>query len=122
MVVIPAASVENSDENNIVAWAPMQAYNTSFEIPNGTIDKFIKEWSSQGIEGLDIQFYDKGYSQLKNGFERMRSISMILLIVGMAIILLVLIFFTFYSSLKTKKERLLNAHLGLGVENAPYHF
>ncbi|MCL2323104.1 MAG: hypothetical protein FWC47_13505 [Oscillospiraceae bacterium] len=111
-VIIPSASVENSDENNISDWGPMRAYNTSFEIPNGTIDKFVEEWNKQGIEGLDIQFYDKGYSQLKDGLDQMRIISVILIIVSAVIMLLVLIFFTFLFIIKNKKRTAVERSLG----------
>lgn len=114
MVVIPALSVENSDENNIVAYGPMQAYNTSFEIPNGTINKFVEEWNRQSVDGLEIQFYDKGYSQLKDGLDRMRTVSLILLIIGAAVMVLVLTFFTYLFISKNKKRTAIERTLGFG--------
>ena len=38
----------------------MTAYNTSFQIENGTMDAFLEAWEKQGIDSLDITFYDGG--------------------------------------------------------------
>ena len=113
-VVIPAASVKNSDENNIVAYGPMQAYNTSFQIPNGSIDAFMEKWNEQGIMNLDIEFYDMGYSKLKGGLEAIKSVSIVLLLLGVASTLLILVFFTYMFISKQKKRTAIERSLGLG--------
>lgn len=114
MVVIPSASVRNSDENNILSYGPMQAYNTSFEIPNGMVDTFTEAWNLQSIAGLDIRFYDKGYSRLKDGLDRMRGISLVLLLVGAAVSVLTLALFTRLFITGAKKRTAIERSLGLG--------
>jgi hypothetical protein len=46
-VIVPAASVKNSDAGNIAADGPMQHHNTSFQIPNGTIESWLEEWGGR---------------------------------------------------------------------------
>ncbi len=111
-VVIPAASVKNSDENNIISWGPMTAPTTSFQIPNGAISLFEEKWSRQGIEGLEIKFYDKGYTRLKMGIEKIRMISMILLTVSAVVMVLVLALFTFLFIARNKKRTAIERSLG----------
>ena len=55
-VIIPAASVENSDEDNILNFSPMKPSNTIFQIKNGTIDDFLAIWEEKGIDGLELAF------------------------------------------------------------------
>jgi len=112
-VIIPSASVKNSDENNIVAYDHMQAFNTSFQIPNGTIEAFMEEWNKQGITNLDIQFYDRGYTELKAGTDAIKNVSTVLLLSGVATNLLILIFFTYLFITKQKKRTAIERSLGM---------
>lgn len=111
-VIIPAASVKNSDAQNIIAWGPMRAATTSFEIPNGTIDSFEEEWNRQGIDGLKLTFYDKGYSRLKQGLDRIHTISLILLLISTVVMVLVLTLFTFLFIIKNQKRTAIERSLG----------
>ena len=111
-VIIPAASVKNSDAQNIIAWGPMRAATTSFEIPNGTIDSFEEEWNRQGIDGLKFTFYDKGYSRLKQGLARIHTISLILLLISAVVMVLVLTLFTFLFIIKNQKRTAIERSLG----------
>lgn len=92
-IIIPRASIQNSDSENVADWGPMKGWNTSFEIPNGTISRWKKLWEEQGIEGLEITFYDKGYSVLEDGIKRMKKMALILLAAGAVSTLCVLLFF-----------------------------
>lgn len=92
-IIIPRASVKNSDSENIADWGPMKGWNTSFEIPNGTISRWKELWEKQGIEGLEITFYDKGYSVLEDGIRRMKKMALILLVTGAVSVICVLLFF-----------------------------
>ncbi len=92
-IIIPRASIKNSDSENIADWGPMKGWNTSFEIPNGTISRWKELWEKQGIEGLEITFYDKGYSVLEDGIKRMKKMALILLVAGAVSVICVLLFF-----------------------------
>ena len=111
-VVVPSASIHNSDENNIVANGPMLAYTTSFEIPNGTIADYIEAWNKQDTSNLTIHFYDRGYTQLKGRLDTMRTISIVLLLTGIISMILILVFFTHLFVGKQKKRTAIERALG----------
>jgi len=112
-VVIPAASVKNSDENNIIEYGPMRFHNTSFQIPNGTIDDYTEAWNKLGITNLEIEFYDNGYTKLIDGLETIKSVALVLLLSGVAATVLVLVFFTYMFISKQKKRTAIERSLGL---------
>ena len=112
-VIIPSASVENSDENNLTGIGPMKGYSTSFEIPNGSIDEFSAAWEKQGIPSLDIKFFDKGYTKIKAGLDDMMNTASVLLIAGTAITLLILILFCHLFITKQRKRTAIERSLGM---------
>ena len=112
-VVIPSASVKNSDENNILDFGPMMGYTTSFQIPNGTSDEYLAAWAKQGIPELEINFYDKGYSKIKAGLDAMAATAVILLIAGAVTTLLVLILFCHLFITKQRKRTAIERSLGM---------
>ncbi|MDR0951840.1 MAG: ABC transporter permease [Oscillospiraceae bacterium] len=116
-VVIPAASVKNSDENNILRYAPMQAFNTSFQIPNGSIASYTEAWSKQGISNVEIQFYDRGYTQIKSGLDAMKNVSLVLVLSGAAATLLILTFFTYLFITTQKKRTAIERSLGMSKKS-----
>lgn len=92
--VIPWNAVpEDSWKDNIAAFSRMRGATTSFQIPNGTIQEFMDKWDRQGIEDLKITFYDKGYSQLKEGIENRMLMSWIFLVSGCVMSVMILLFF-----------------------------
>jgi predicted lysophospholipase L1 biosynthesis ABC-type transport system permease subunit len=92
-VVIPAKSVRESDADNIIAYGPMKDTTTAFQIPNGSIEKFMEKWLAQGNEELEITFHDKGYTQLQRGLENMKRIAALFLAIGAAMSLALVFFF-----------------------------
>ncbi len=112
-VIIPSRSVKNSDENNITYVGPMMGYNTSFRIPNGTIDKFMAAWKAQGIDGLEINFYDKGYSKIKAGLDSMKNMAVLLFTVGAATTLIAAMLFCHLFITKQRKRTAIERSLGL---------
>ena len=112
-VVIPAASVKNSDENNIAAMGPMKGYTTSFQIPNGHIDEYMAAWKKQGISTLEINFYDKGYTKIKAGLDDMMNTARVLLVAGTVITLLILILFCHLFIAKQRKRTAIERSLGM---------
>lgn len=94
-VIVPWNSIpEHAWEDNIACFESMSEGNTSFRIPNGTIDDFMEAWEKQGVEGLDIKFYDKGYSQLQAGIENRKLMAGIFLISGCMLAVMILCFFS----------------------------
>lgn len=112
-VVIPSASVKNSDDDNILAVGPMMGYSTSFQIRNGTADEYMAAWAKQGINELEINFYDKGYSKIKAGLDTMAATATILLAAGGATTLLVLLLFCHLFISKQRKCTAIERSLGM---------
>ncbi|MBU3874940.1 FtsX-like permease family protein [Faecalicatena sp. AGMB00832] len=95
VVVIPWGAVpENSWKDNIGSFGRMSGANTSFQIPNGTIQKYQELLEKQGIKDLKITLYDKGYTQLKDGIENRKLMSWIFLVSGCVMAVMILLFFS----------------------------
>ncbi|MDD3337295.1 MAG: FtsX-like permease family protein [Lachnospiraceae bacterium] len=108
-IIIPYASVTSSWDNNIVSFGRMNKGTTSFQIPNGGIEHYLKLWEKQGIDNLEIKFYDNGYSVLEENINNRRVMSVLFLAGGviMAILVLALFCHLFISraSMRTAIER-----------------
>ncbi len=113
-VIVAAASIKNSDERNIADYGPMKGYTTSFQIPNGSIGRYLEAWEKLGIDSLEIYFYDKGYSQLEDGLKNMKKMAYILLIAGVMTAILILIFFCNMFITRQKKRTAVERSLGAG--------
>lgn len=111
-IIIPDASIENGNEDNIGFAGRMKPYNTSFRIPNGTIDEFITEWEAKGIDDVEVRFYDKGYSKLEAGIKQMERMALILVGAGVVIAVLVTVFFCHLMITKQKKRTAVERSLG----------
>ena len=112
-VIIPAASVTESDEDNILGYGPMKDYNTVFQLENGRIDAFWDVWNKQGSSQLKITFYDKGYSALEQSFQNTRKMSAILLSAGIGTTILILLFFCHMFIAKQKLRTAVERSLGM---------
>ena len=112
-IVIPAKSIDASDRNNIVAYGPMMGYTTSFQIPNGTIEEYRKNFQKLGIDELEIKFYDKGYTELRAGLEHIKGMSLLLLAAGLMATVLILVFFCNMFITKQKKRTAIERSLGM---------
>lgn len=71
----------------------MKSSNTSFQIPNGSIAEYMEMWNKQDIAGLEIKFYDNGYTELREELETRKMTSKIFLVGGLSMALLILLFF-----------------------------
>ncbi len=114
-VFIPTASIKNSNVDNIAFYGPMKGYTTSFRIPNGSgsIEKYKRLWEAQGIDHLEITFYDGGYTKLDGGLKNMRTMSVILLTTGMVSAVCIVVFFCHLFITKQKKQTVVERCLGM---------
>lgn len=119
-IIVPWNSIEESDENHITAYGPMMGYTTSFQIPNGTIDTYMEAWNRQNVDGLTITFYDKGYSQLKDGLDRIRALGMALLTAGAVTVLLILFFFSHLFISRQNRRTAIERSLGMEKRQCRY--
>lgn len=116
-MIVPMNSIQNRDCCNILAYGPMKGSTTSFQIPNGSIDKFMEKWEKQGITDLDITFYDRGYSELKSGITQMKSMSILLCGVGLSISIFLLLLFNHLFIAKQKKRIAIERCMGVSKRN-----
>ncbi len=116
-MIVPMNSIQNRDCCNILAYGPMKGSTTSFQIPNGSIDKFMEKWEKQGIPDLDITFYDRGYSELKSGIIQMKSMSILLCGVGLSISIFLLLLFNHLFIAKQKKRIAVERCMGVSKGN-----
>ncbi len=112
-VIIPSKSIKNSDINNIIDYGPMKSDTTSFQIPNGSVEEFMKQWGKLGYDQLDIKFYDRGYSTLKAGMDNMKNMSMALIAVGFVMVVFLLLFFSHIFITKQIKRTAIERSLGM---------
>lgn len=114
-VFIPTASIKNSDENNIALYGPMKGYTTAFRIPNGSesIENYKALWEAQGIDNVEITFYDGGYTRLEGGLKNMRNMSLFLLATGIVSAVCIAIFFCHLFITKQKKRTAIERGLGM---------
>lgn len=112
-LIVPMQSVEARDGKNLLACGPMTDATSSFQIPNGGIDEFLKGWAEYGTDQLELTFYDMGYSQLKAGIDNMKKISLCLLVAGLVLTLLLLFFFSHLFITKQAQRTAIERSLGM---------
>lgn len=114
-VFIPTASIQNSNENNIALYGPMKGYTTAFRIPNGSksIENYKRLWEAQGVDHVEITFYDGGYSKLEGGLKNMWTMSAILLTTGIVSAVCIVVLFCHLFITKQKKQMAIERSLGM---------
>ncbi|MEA4914737.1 MAG: FtsX-like permease family protein [Christensenella sp.] len=121
-VVVPAASVKNSDANNILDYGPMKGFNTVFQIPNGSVERYLEKWNAIAGTGdgdgigshIEISIYDKGYTQIKEGLSQINQVAVALLVSGLLVTILILLFFCNLFIGKQKRRTAIERSLGMG--------
>lgn len=112
-LIVPMESIAARNEKNLVACGPMTDATSSFQIPNGSIDAFLKGWAEYGTDKLEFTFYDMGYSQLKAGIDNMKKLSLCLLAAGVILTLLLLFFFSHLFITKQAERTAIERSLGM---------
>lgn len=112
-LIVPMESIEARDGKNLLASGPMTDATSSFQIPNGSIDEFLRGWAGYGTDKLEITFYDMGYSQLKAGIDNMKKISLCLFAAGVVLTVLLLFFFSHLFITKQAQRTAIERSLGM---------
>lgn len=114
-IIIPAKSVEASDENNIAYYAPMNADHTSFIIPNGTIEEFDQKLHEAVPEAemLNITYDDNGYTDVVASLNSAKLSGMILFLVALFASLAIIILLLYFFVTKEKKRTAVERSLGM---------
>ena len=115
LIVIPAASVEATDVENIVSFGPMHHTTTSFELPNGSIAKFdaALRTAVPSVEELDISYNDNGFENIMSSLRELRTISILLFVIGVAAAFLIVVLLLYFFIVKQKKRTAIERSLGM---------
>lgn len=111
-LIVPLKSIQNR-KKNIIAYGAMKDTTTTFQISNGSISSFLVDYSKHGSDEVEFSFHDKGYSSLKSGIENMKSISLLLLLIGFSMIVLLLLLFTHIFITKQKERIAIERSMGM---------
>ena len=112
-LIVPMESIAARNGKNFVSCGPMTDATSSFQIPNGSIDTFLKGWGEYGTDKLEFTFYDMGYSQLKAGIDNMKKLSLCLLAAGVILTMLLLFFFSHLFITKQAERTAIERSLGM---------
>lgn len=112
-LIIPMESIQADEGKNLLSCGPMTDTTSSFQIPNGTIDEFLEKYSQYGRDDLEFTFYDRGYSQLKEGIDNMKNLSFFLLLAGIILTGLLLFFFSHLFISKQAAQTAIERSLGM---------
>lgn len=116
-VLIPAGAITGDPEDNIAAYGPMRAANTSFCIPNGSMKDYQELWEEHGVDGVELRFYDRGYTELQESLTGLRRISITLLAAGIVTVLLVLVFFCHLLITRQCRRTAIERSMGMGAKS-----
>ncbi len=116
-VIIPSKSV-NMDDYPILQGSVLSHETCSFVIENGTIDTFLTNFDALGLDNLDIEFDDMGYTTIAKGTKSVLRISVILLVSGAVSALSILILFSFLQIVRKKSEAAISISLGTGIKRS----
>lgn len=112
-VIIPTGSVKASDENNIVSAGPMRSTTTSFQIPNGTVDKYKEAFSKvPKSDFIKISFDDNGYTKIKKELDQSRATAYMLCCIGILSAIAVGLLLLYFFVIKQKKRIAIERSLG----------
>lgn len=115
-LLIPARSVQASDENNIAYFEPMTPTVASFQLPNGSIDEFDEAFREAHPELLDrllIEYDDQGYTEVMKPLRVSRDMSQLLLAGGVLAALAILALLLYFFVVKEKKRTAVERSLGM---------
>lgn len=112
-LIVPMKSIEKRYGTNLIGYGPMMDGTTSFQIPNGSIEKYLEAWEVYGKDNLELTFYDMGYSQLKDGIANMKTVSLFLLAAGVVLTGFILFFFSHLFITRQAQRTAIERSLGM---------
>ena len=113
-VIIPASSVNESDQNNIISVGPMRKITTSFQIPNGTMGEYKKWFEENGFSQLfDLTLDDGGYEKVQSEMNANLKTAGIMSVIGIITFLLTIIVIVYFFIIKESQKIAINRSLGM---------
>lgn len=116
-VIIPAKSVD-LESYPVLQGSVLSHETCSFVIENGSIDSFLTAFDALGLDNLDVEFDDMGYTSIAKGTKSVLRISVILLVSGAVSALSILILFSFLQIVRKKSEAAISISLGTGIRKS----
>lgn len=115
MLVIPAASVLASDENNIAYFSTLKPAQATFLLPNGSVDSFeaALQKALPDLEGLEIIYNDNGYEEIMGSLRSAWITSVLLFAVGLLAAVAILLLLLYFFIVKQKKRTAIERSLGM---------
>ena len=113
--IIPANSVTVGHEDRIAYCQPITRYTCSFQIPNGSIQKFDKALKENfpDAERLSVTYDDRGYSEIKKSLDNSRAMALLLLLAGIMAALSIVALLLYFFVVKEKKRTAVERSLGM---------
>ncbi len=113
-IFVPERSVSEDFKDHVTARGPMQAYNTSFRIKNGSIGRFMEEFSKLPESSLlEIEFDDGGYETFASKMKNTRIVAAALFFAGLALLLATIAFLMYFMILKQRRRTAVEQALGM---------
>lgn len=113
-IFVPENSISGNYEDHVSERGPMQAYNTSFRIKNGSAGIFLEEFAKLPESSLlEIEFDDGGYETFASKMRNTRIVAGILFVAGFALLLATIAFLMYFMILKQKRRTAVERALGM---------
>ncbi|MCI9440493.1 MAG: hypothetical protein HFH15_04530 [Ruminococcus sp.] len=113
-IFVPENSISENYEDHVSERGPMQAYNTSFRIKNGSAGIFLEEIAKLPESSLlEIEFDDGGYESFASKMRNTRIVAGVLFVVGFALLLATIAFLMYFMILKQKRRTAVERALGM---------
>ena len=113
-IIIPSASVPEEQVGNILAVGPMQGYNASFQIENGGINDFYKEFSKLPESSLlEVAFDDKGYERFASQMNSLQTIAIIIFLAGFVSVIASSAFLLHSAIIRQRRRTAIERALGM---------
>lgn len=113
-IIIPSASVPEENVRNIIAEGPMQGYNASFQIENGGINDFYKEFYKLPESSLlEVTFDDKGYERFSSQMNNLQMIAIIIFLAGFVSVIASSAFLLYSAIIRQRKRTAIERAFGM---------
>lgn len=113
-IFVPDRSVSEDFADHVLESGPMQAYNTSFRIQNGSAERFMEEFSKLPESTfLEIEFDDGGYETFAAKMRNTRIVAGALFFAGLGLLFVTIAFLMYFMILKQRRRTAVEQALGM---------
>ena len=114
-ILIPKASVQASDANNIAYYNYLDGKTATFQIPNGTIDEFDAALRAAvpEAESLVITYNDNGYTDIMKSLQSTRTTALLLFVVGLLAAVVIVLLLLYFFIVRERKRTAIERSLGM---------